>query len=268
MGKIFLLMGKSTSGKDSIYKNLIQDEALKLKKVVPYTTRPMRDGEVDGVQYFFKSEDDFMQLRAAKKIIEERTYHTKYGEWRYFTVDDGQIDLENGNYLVIGTLESYCSFRDYFDKENVAGIPIETFSVCKDDTDTMLAIKKAMSLGYRDIVIVCALGSRFDHSLANIQSMAYIAEHGGSCELFGKGEHLKTLCNGSIKLPKKENCSLSLFSLTDKCEGISIKGSEYDCENVTLTNTFPLGVSNKWKDDVVTVSVKSGILLTVESYMK
>ena len=165
--------------------------------------------------------------------------------------------------LILGDFDS-CDF----DKENVAGIPIETFSVCKDDTDTMLAIKKAMSLGYRDIVIVCALGSRFDHSLANIQSMAYIAEHGGSCELFGKGEHLKTLCNGSIKLPKKENCSLSLFSLTDKCEGISIKGSEYDCENVTLTNTFPLGVSNKWKDDVVTVSVKSGILLTVESYMK
>lgn len=125
MGKIFLLMGKSTSGKDSIYKNLIQDETLKLKKVVPYTTRPMRDGEVDGVQYFFKNEDEYMQLRAAKKIIEERTYHTKYGEWRYFTVDDGQIDLENGNYLVIGTLESYCSFRDYFDKENVEPILIE-----------------------------------------------------------------------------------------------------------------------------------------------
>ena len=125
MGKIFLLMGKSTSGKDSIYKNLIQDEELGLKKVVPYTTRPMRDGETDGVQYFFKSEEEYIQLGALKKIIEERTYHTKYGEWRYFTADDGQIDLSKGNYLVIGTLESYCSFRDYFGPQNVEPILIE-----------------------------------------------------------------------------------------------------------------------------------------------
>ncbi len=165
--------------------------------------------------------------------------------------------------LILGDFDS-CDF----DKENVTDIPIETFPICKDDTDTMLAIKKALSLGYRNIVIVCALGSRFDHSLANIQSMAYVAEHGGTCELFGKGEHLMTLCNCSVKLPYKESCSLSLFSLTDRCEGVSISGSSYDCENVTFTNTFPLGVSNKWNEAVVTVSVKSGILLTVESYMK
>ncbi len=125
MGKIFLLMGKSTSGKDTIYKVLIKDAALGLNKVVPYTTRPMRDGETDGVQYFFKSEEEYIQLGALKKIIEERTYHTKYGEWRYFTADDGQIDLSKGNYLVIGTLESYCSFRDYFGSQNVEPILIE-----------------------------------------------------------------------------------------------------------------------------------------------
>ena len=85
----------------------------------------MRDGETDGVQYFFKSEDEYQKLREARKIIEERTYHTKYGEWRYFTADDGQIDLEKGNYLVIGTLESYCSFRDYFHTENVKPVLID-----------------------------------------------------------------------------------------------------------------------------------------------
>ena len=116
MGKIFLLMGKSTSGKDTIYKNLISDESLSLRKVVPYTTRPMRDGETDGVQYFFKNTDEYRALKDAGKIIEERCYYTNYGEWRYFTVDDEQIDLTDGNYLVIGTLESYCYFRDYFGK--------------------------------------------------------------------------------------------------------------------------------------------------------
>jgi guanylate kinase len=136
MGKIFLLMGKSTSGKDTIYKNLIQNQNLGLNKVVLYTTRPMRDGETDGVQYFFKTEDEYLELKEAKKIIEERTYHTNYGEWRYFTADDGQIDLKSGNYLVIGTLESFCYFRDYFGKDSVMPILI--------DVDARIRLERAM----------------------------------------------------------------------------------------------------------------------------
>jgi guanylate kinase len=124
-GRIFLLMGKSTSGKDTIYRNLISDKELSLKKVVPYTTRPKRSGETDGVQYFFKSEEEYLELRDKGLIIEERTYHTKYGEWRYFTVDDGQINLSEGDYLVIGTLESFCYFRDYFGKEKVEPLLID-----------------------------------------------------------------------------------------------------------------------------------------------
>ncbi|WP_022772619.1 guanylate kinase [Butyrivibrio sp. AE2015] len=137
MGKIFLLMGKSTSGKDTIYKELIKNEKLGLDKVVPYTTRPMRDGEKDGVQYFFKKENEYLELKSQGKIIEERTYYTHYGEWRYFTVDDGQINLTDGNYLVIGTLESYCYIRDYFGKENVVPLLI--------DVEAKIRLKRAMA---------------------------------------------------------------------------------------------------------------------------
>ena len=136
MGRIFLLMGKSTSGKDTIYRNLIQDESLSLKKVVPYTTRPQRSGETDGVQYFFKTEEQYLELKKRGSIIEERTYHTNYGEWRYFTVDDGQIDLSNGDYLVIGTLESFCYIRDYFGKENVVPLLI--------DVEARIRLERAM----------------------------------------------------------------------------------------------------------------------------
>lgn len=136
MGRIFLLMGKSTSGKDTIYRELIKNEELKLNKVIPYTTRPMRDGETDGVQYFFKDEQEYQNLKENGKIIEERTYHTNYGEWRYFTVDDGQIDLSAGNYLVIGTLESYCYIRDYFGKDNVIPLLI--------DVDAKIRLQRAM----------------------------------------------------------------------------------------------------------------------------
>ncbi len=136
MGKIFLLMGKSTSGKDTIYKSLIQNDEFALKMVIPYTTRPMRDGETDGVQYFFKTEEEYLELKNAKKIIEERTYHTNYGPWRYFTADDGQIDLNSGNYLMIGTLESYCYIRDYFGKAYVEPILI--------DVDAKIRLERAM----------------------------------------------------------------------------------------------------------------------------
>jgi guanylate kinase len=136
MGKIFLLMGKSTSGKDTIYRNLIEDESLFLKKVVPYTTRPQRSGETDGVQYFFKTEEEYQDLKRNGQIIEERTYHTNYGEWRYFTVDDGQIALSDGDYLVIGTLESYCYIRDYFGKENVVPLLI--------DVEARIRLERAM----------------------------------------------------------------------------------------------------------------------------
>ena len=136
MGKIFLLMGKSTSGKDTIYKDLIRNEAFSLLKVIPYTTRPMRDGEADGVQYFFKTEEEYLKLKSDKKIIEERTYYTNYGPWRYFTADDGQIDLKSGNYLMIGTIESYCYIRDYFGSDFVEPILI--------DVDARIRLERAM----------------------------------------------------------------------------------------------------------------------------
>lgn len=126
MGKIVLLMGKSTTGKDTIYKKLLENKTLGLKKVVLYTTRPMRQEEANGVQYFFSDENEYQRLKKDHKIIEERTYHTNYGEWRYYTVADGQIELESGSYLMIGTLESYMSLCAYFGKDNVIPVLVET----------------------------------------------------------------------------------------------------------------------------------------------
>ena len=86
MGKIYCIMGKSSSGKDSIYKMLMQDEELSLKKVIPYTTRPMRAGEREGVEYFFCSEEQLAAFEEAGKVIELRAYQTVHGIWKYFTV--------------------------------------------------------------------------------------------------------------------------------------------------------------------------------------
>lgn len=124
MGKIICLMGKSSTGKDTIFKRLLQDRRLGLRTIVPYTTRPIRVGERDGVEYFFKSEQDFFRLKEQGKIIESREYHTYHGLWRYFVVDDGQIK-ESGNYIMIGTLEAYRHLQDHFGEDRVLPVMIE-----------------------------------------------------------------------------------------------------------------------------------------------
>ncbi|WP_026529274.1 guanylate kinase [Butyrivibrio sp. VCD2006] len=124
MGKIFVIMGRSSCGKDTIYKNLLERGNVELNKVIIYTTRPMREKEVDGVQYYFCSNERYEKFREERKIIEERTYNTMYGPWHYFTVDDGQIDLEKGNYLIIGTVDMYVSFKEYFGEDSVVPLMI------------------------------------------------------------------------------------------------------------------------------------------------
>lgn len=125
MPKLFVLMGKSATGKDTIYKELLRVESLELKEVVSYTTRPIRAGERDGVEYYFVSNDRLEVLRKQDKIIEIRGYNTVQGLWNYFTVNDGQIDLNRHNSLIIGTLESYEQIKNYFGKEQVHPIYIE-----------------------------------------------------------------------------------------------------------------------------------------------
>lgn len=125
MGRIFCLMGKSASGKDTIYKELLKIERLKLKKIVPYTTRPIRANEKDGVQYNFTDEQTLQRLQQENKVIECRSYDTVHGVWYYFTVDDNQVALDKYDYLIIGTPESYVSTREYYGKEVVVPIYIE-----------------------------------------------------------------------------------------------------------------------------------------------
>ncbi len=125
MGKIFYLTGKSCAGKDSLYNILKNDDELKLCPVIRYTTRPIRDGETDGVSYHFVDMDGYKSFKDSGKIIEEQVYHTVHGDWWYFTADDGGIDIENKNYLAIGVLESFAGTRDYYGSEKVIPIYVE-----------------------------------------------------------------------------------------------------------------------------------------------
>ena len=132
MGHIFYIMGKSSSGKDTVFKKLLSDKELKLQTLVMYTTRPIRSGEREGREYHFVNVEKMKALETEGKVIERRTYQTMHGEWHYFTVDDETVDLDSSDYLVIGTLESYVKIRDHYGADRVLPLLIET-----DDGDRL-----------------------------------------------------------------------------------------------------------------------------------
>jgi len=124
MGRIYTVMGKSATGKDTVYKRLLERFHNRFKNVVLYTTRPIRAGEKNGVEYYFVTIPQMEEMKAAGKILELRMYNTVYGPWYYFTADDGQIDLSQSDYMMITTLAGYESIRNCFGKDNV--VPIYT----------------------------------------------------------------------------------------------------------------------------------------------
>lgn len=124
MGKIFYMMGKSSSGKDTLYKE-VRQRCPELKTVTLYTTRPIRDGETDGVEYFFVTEKDLQQYKDENRLIEMRSYPSMYGAWIYATVDDGQVNLDESDYVIIGTLESYSKLKEYYGEDNLIPVYIE-----------------------------------------------------------------------------------------------------------------------------------------------
>lgn len=125
MHKIYILMGKSATGKDTIFKKMVENQEPVFGTVVSYTTRPIRSEETDGVEYYFVGEEQLEALQTAGKVIEHRAYDTVHGIWHYFTVDDGQIDLTKTDYLLIGTLKSYEQIKKFYGADKVCPIYIE-----------------------------------------------------------------------------------------------------------------------------------------------
>lgn len=125
MGKIVCLMGRSSSGKDTIYKKLLAQNGVKLQAIVPYTTRPIRAGEREGGEYHFTDEEGFHALLDSGNVIESRTYHTCMGIWRYFTVADSKVNLLRHSYITIGTLEAYAQLRRFYGEDKVLPVMIE-----------------------------------------------------------------------------------------------------------------------------------------------
>ncbi len=124
--KLFLLMGKSATGKDSICEALLRHFDGRLRKIVPYTTRPIRAGETDGVEYHFVTVDEMQRMQQEGRVLECRTYHVVVGDWHYFTADDGQIDASGAHSIMIATPEVYFALMKTKYADAIVPIYLET----------------------------------------------------------------------------------------------------------------------------------------------
>lgn len=125
-GHMFCILGKSCSGKDTLYKLLLADASLALKPLVTYTTRPIRATEVHGIDYFFVTPAALRDFEAEGLLIEERIYQTVHGPWHYATVADHQFRQGHGDYLSIVTLDAFVKLRDKFGADRVIPLYVQT----------------------------------------------------------------------------------------------------------------------------------------------
>ncbi|MDE6645695.1 MAG: thiamine diphosphokinase [Malacoplasma sp.] len=135
--------------------------------------------------------------------------------------------------------------------------------VDKDDTDTFAAITKGLDLGYQKFVIYCGTGFRFDHTIANIQTLAFLANQNKQGFIIDKSVIITAIKNNKIEFPKIKNGYISVFSFSDKSEGVFLKGLKFELNNATLFNTIPRGVSNEFINKKSFISVDNGTLIII-----
>ncbi len=136
MGKLYVFMGKSASGKDTLYR-LVMKKHKELHAVIPYTTRPIRAGETEGEEYHFVTEESMRKMERQNRIVECRCYQTVKGPWYYFTAEDGQIDFQKGDFALISTLEGYEKIRAFYGEKQVVPLYIEV--------DDMLRMERSLA---------------------------------------------------------------------------------------------------------------------------
>ena len=140
----------------------------------------------------------------------------------------------------------------------------QVFPVEKDDTDAMLAVRHGLQLGYRQFFLYGSLeGPRLDHTVANFQTLQFLADRGAAGYLIGKSQMVTVIKEETVVFPAGAKGILSVFCMGADAQGVSLTGLKYNLENASLTAGFPLGVSNHFTEKEARISVKSGSLLLI-----
>ena len=195
MGKIYYIMGKSSSGKDTLFRKIKQELPM-LQTVTLYTTRPKREGERDGVEYHFVTDEQMHIFERQGKVVELRTYNTVHGAWKYATIDDGQINLDENDYLMIGTLESYIKTKEYYGNENLIPLYIEV----EDKERLMRAIVREQQQDHPGYEEVCRrfLADQKDFSEDNLKKAGITRRYQNDDKVRCKEEIVEVIRDGKL----------------------------------------------------------------------
>lgn len=140
----------------------------------------------------------------------------------------------------------------------------QVFPVEKDDTDAMLAVRKGLELGYNRFLLYGSLdGPRLDHTVANFQTLQFLADHGAVGYLIGKDHIVTVVKNASISFPASASGILSVFCMGSDARGVTLQGLKYNVSDIVLTAGFPLGVSNHFTGEEAKITVADGSLLVI-----
>ena len=169
------------------------------------------------------------------------------GGWRICRRENITPDLLLGDFDSLHTMPDFARIRR---------VPVE-----KDDTDMMLAIKEGLGRGETEFHLYGGMGGRTDHTIANLQGLLYLADHGARGWLYGDRERFTAIRDGSITLPAREKGIVSVFCMGADAQGVTIEGGQYTVHDAVLTSSFPLGVSNHYVGNPVRVTVTQGSLL-------
>lgn len=141
---------------------------------------------------------------------------------------------------------------------------VTVLPVVKDDTDTFYIARYIVENGYTDVLLLGLIGGRrIEHTIANIQTLVYFANNRINATAMDRYSQLMVVKDGAVTLPDMPGKFFSLFSMGDRAEGLSIKGAKYPLDNYTLTNSYPIGISNEFIGETVDISVKHGEILLV-----
>ena len=178
--------------------------------------------------------------------------------------DDYVLAADGGlRHLQTLSLKPHAILGD-FDSLGYVPTGAEVFPVEKDDTDAMLAVRHGLERGFREFVIYGGLdGQRLDHTVANYQTLQFLADHGAVGYLVGKDYIVTVIKNETIAFDKNAEGILSLFCLGTDARGVNLQGLQYPLDNGTLSSGFPLGVSNHFVGTEAKIQVEDGSLLAM-----
>lgn len=189
------------------------------------------------------------------------------GNWLYNQIKPGPDDYviaADGGYAI-------CDARGIpmnlvlGDFDSLGFIPVHPnlirLATQKDDTDMLFAIRKGLELGYKTFQIYGGTGGRADHTMANYQSLCYLANQGACGFLCSPGMRITVIKNDTLKLPAYDRGVISVFCMGDEAKDVTIQGLQYSMHHETIRNDFPIGVSNAFIGTPSTISVGEGMLM-------